>query len=574
MKTISTLIKLQFRAGVRLISRDKTLAKTIGKWLLISFIALVLLIGFIAVYFILASQFTATVSRFYGVTVGLVDLSIEFLTFSIAGFMAIQTIFLVPMLIKVLDINNDRDILLKFPISSKQIFISKIIVAYIFELLFALAILAPILIAYGIAVSASWWFFLIIPLFVLFVPVFPFFLAIMAFFPALKITLWIKNKSSLTTLLYFVLLVLAVVFYMLMVQGFVRNVAHGGLTGTLHENADTIRRVASFLYPARFFARLTYGTLAVGFINFGIIVGVSIVLLSGAIFIANIKYRGFYMREHGMISGFKARGEYKGNNATRASIIKDCRNIFRSSNYTFQFLLVVSIIPLLIFFSNRVANYAMYQTLDSVRMGGLAHGISFEISAFITIVLVPLAASFSASNISREGYNIHHTKLIPLAYRKQLLIKTLIVFIPIFAAILIGSLLSMINHRVHDGMDPLSGLVGGEVAMLLFIAAFLAAGYVSLGTYFDIRKPLCNQIGAGELTKPTGHANLIIILGTIIGLGFGSLGMMSAFGAEIGFGLSNTAFRWILLAFSFVFGAAFTIALFVDGPRRYNQIEQ
>jgi len=568
MKTISTLIKLQFRAGVRLISRDKTLARTIGKWLLISFVALLLMTGFIAVYHMLANQFT--------VIEGGIDLTIEFLTFSIAGFMAIQTIFLIPMLIKVLDINNDREILLKFPISSKQIFISKIIVAYIFELLFALAILSPILIAYGITVNAVWWFYLLIPLFILFVPVFPFFLAIMAFFPVLKIILWIKNKSSLTTVFYLVLLVSAVVLYMLMMQSFIRDVANDGLRSVLQENSETIIRVATFLYPARAFARLTYtyGTVSAGFINFGIIIGISIVLLAGAIFIANIKYRGFYMREHGTISGFKARGEYKGNNATRASIVKDCRNIFRSSNYTFQFLLVVSIIPLLIFFSNRVANYAMYQTLDSVRMGGLAHGISFEISAFITIVLVPLAASFSASNISREGYNIHHTKLIPLAYRKQLLIKTLIVFIPIFAAILIGSLLSMINHRVHDGMDPLSGLVGGEVAMLLFIAAFLTVGYISLGTYFDIRKPLCNQIGAGELTKSTGHANFIILLGAAIGIGFGSLGMLSAFSQEIGFGLGVTAFRWILLAFSFVFGTVFTIALFVDGPRRYYQIEQ
>ncbi|MCL2556387.1 MAG: hypothetical protein FWE03_05175 [Firmicutes bacterium] len=570
MKTISTLIKLQFRAGVRLISRDKTLGKTIGKWILISLVALVLMAGFIAIYYMLATQFTVIEAG--------IDLTVEFLTFSIVGFMAIQTIFLIPMLIKVLDINNDREILLKFPISSKQIFISKIIVVYCFELLFALAILAPILIAYGIAINAAWWFYLIIPLFILFVPVFPFFLAIMAFFPVLKVTLWIKNKSSLTTLSYLLLLIAAVVLYMLMVQSFVKDVAYGGLGAMLHDNADTIIRVATFLYPAKAFARLTYGTVVAGFINFGIIMALTIVLLAIAIFIANIKYKGLYMKEHGMISSFKSKGDYKGNNATRAAIVKDCRNIFRSSNYTFQFLLVVTIIPLLIFFSNRIANYAMYQSLHStlggIAMGSLAHGISFEISVFITIVLVPLAASFAASNISREGYNIYHTKLIPVAYRKQLFIKTAIVFIPIFVAILIGSLLSMINHSISYGEDPLSGLAGSEVVMLLFIAAFLTIGYISLGTYFDIRKPLCSQIGAGELTKPTGHANFIILLGVAIGIGFGSLGMLSAFAQEIEFGLSTDAFRWILLAFSFVFGAVFTITLFVDGPRRYNQIEQ
>jgi len=575
MSTVRTLIQLQFKAGVRLVARDKTLAKTVGKWLILGLIAAALLTGFIVAYSMLASQFTL-------INAG-VDLTLEFLTFTVLGFMIIQTLFLIPMLIKILDVNNDRELLLKLPVSSRQIFISKIIVAYAFELLFALAILAPMLMAYGFATGASWYFFTMMPLFILFVPVFPFFLAIILLFPILKITLWVKSKTSVTTILYLVALVAAVVLYMLFIQTFVRNVASAGFAPMLGDNAGSIQNTARFMWPARAFALMTYGTVGQFFINFGIILGTSAVLLSGAIFIANAKYKKFYMQEHGTYSSFSMSGGYRGSNPTKSVVKRECLNIFRSPNYTFQFLLIVVITPLLIFFSNRIANYAMFQSLvlgGGAEATGLYQGISFEISTFITIVLVPLAASFAASNISREGGNIYHTKIIPVGYRKQLIIKTLIVFIPIFIAILVGSVLSTLGHNVQgtgdlDGATAvLSGLSGGEVVMLMAIATFMTIGYICLGTYFDLRRPLCNQIGTGELTKATGHANFIIVLGALVGIGFGAMGLFSAFSDSIGINFSTTAFRWLLLAFSVVFGAIFSVLLFIDGPKRYHKLEQ
>jgi len=570
MDTIWTLIKLQFNAGVRL-AKDKSPLKTALKWLLIGIIAAALLGGFVAVYYFLARQFT------FAYTGGF-DLGIEFLTFTIAGFMVIQALFLIPMLIKVLDINNDRELLLKLPLSSRQIFISKIIVAYMFELVFAAVILGPLLIAYGIAFSASWWFFAaVIPFMILFVPVFPFFLAILALFPMMKLAQFMKNRSSATTVAYLVGLVAAVVLYMLIVQAMIRPlIAEDGIGAVLGDNAMTISNVSRFFYPARAFALLAAGGAMVVLINLGIVLGSSVAMLSLAFFIASLKYKKFYMEEHGTISSFKAKSEYKGGNSAFAVFIKDVRNIFRSSNYAFQFLLIVAITPLLIFFSNRIANFAMFQSFMDYGVVDMSHGISFEISLFITLVLIPLASAFAASNISREGHNIYHTKLIPVSFRKQILIKTGIVFVPIFVSILIGALLSMLNHQVVPGAagTTIAGLAGTEVLMLLAIATFMAVGYICLGTYIDIRKPLCNQVGSGELTKSTGHANFIILLGASLGLGFGAIGLLSAFGAEVDFAMSARAFRVFLLCFSAVFGAVFATLLFIDGPKRYNKLEQ
>ncbi|MCL2861126.1 MAG: hypothetical protein FWE22_01795 [Firmicutes bacterium] len=566
MDTIWTLIKLQFRAGAR-IAREKSPARTALKWLIIIAVASVLMGGLIAVYYMLSNQFT--------IIEGGVDLLNEFLTFTLAAFMAIQTLFLIPLLIKVLDINNDRELLLKLPLSSRQIFISKLLVAYSFELLFTLVILGPLLIAYGAVASMAWWFFVFaIPLFIIFVPVFPFFLTILLLFPIIKLVQFLKQRTVITILVYLGALVGGIILYMQVVQGMVHAIAYDGFADTLQNNAGQIQNISRYLFPAQLFAFMVSGGAGSFFGWFAVVIAASAILLTGAFYIANLKYKKFYMEEHGTMSGFSAKGKYNGLNSSTAVLGKDSRNIFRSSNYTFQFLLIVAITPLLIFFSNRVANYAAFHSLAEYGQASMAGDMGFEITLLISIVLIPLASAFAASNISREGHNIYHTKLIPVSFRKQLFIKAGIVFVPIFATTLVGVLLSMITHRnIGGGSMYIAGLQGTDVLVLLVITTFMAIGYICLGTYIDLRKPLCNQIGTGELTKATGHANFIILLGTIIGLGFGAVALLAAFDINI-VDISRQGFRIFLLIFSIVFGGTFAALLFVDGPKRYYRLEQ
>ena len=569
METVLTLISLQFKAGARIV-RSTSSIKTALRWLVILAVAGGLLAGLLAVFYQFASQFTE-------ISLG-IDLTTEFLTFTIAAFMVVQTFFLLPLLIKVLDINNDRELLLKLPLSSRQIFVSKIIVAYIFEIVFCAAILGPILIVYGAVISASWWFYVfVVPFSILFVPIFPFFLAILGLFPMMKLNWFMKNHSLLTIVAYLVLLVAGVVAYMNTVQSMITPLIAGeGFRDTLLENAQGIQSVAKGFYPARAFALLSYGTVAAFFINFGIILAGFLMLAAFAFFVAGLKYKKFYQEEHSFVSNFKSKSGYKAIGPQKAVLKKDILNIFRSSNYTFQFLLIVAITPLLIFYSNRIANFATFQSFNRFGEQGLSFGISFEISLFIVLVLIPLASSFAASNISREGHNIYHTKLIPVSFKKQLLIKTAIVFVPIFVAVTAGALLSMLSHDVLRGAagGVMPGLSGTDVVVLLVIALFLSLGYISLGTYIDLRRPLCNQIGTGELTKATGHSNFIIILGSLLGVGFGVLGLFSAFNIDVGIRMNHNSFIGFVIAFAVLFGAAFTTLLFVDGERAYKKLEQ
>lgn len=483
---------------------------------------------------------------------------------------------MIPLLIKTMDISNDRELLLKLPVSSRQIFVSKIVVTYMFELVFAAVILFPILIAFGLASSMAVGFFFLIPVLLLFVPVLPFFLAILVMFPVMSVVRFLRNRSLLTIGLYLIGLVVLIVGYMYLVSGLVYAIADNGFANLLQDEAraKSIKNIAKFLYPAKAFANLFDTSVVTAGISFAIILAVTAAMTTIAFFVAGAKYKKIYMNETSMITKGARKSLFARRPADLAVIDKDIKNIFRSSNYTFQFLLVVVITPLLVYFCNRVAGFSVYRALFRVSEQDKSNNMIFGVSILVTLILIPLASAFAASNISREGYNIYHTKLVPVSFRRQLAIKALIVFVPIFVSITVSSCMTMLSYKMSTQNYTLPGLPFGEAFIVFIISIFMAIGYICMGTYIDLRKPLCNQVGAGELTKTTAHTNLVMIVGVSVGMLFGFLSMWAAFAPFFGSSFSLANWKIIMLVLSVVFAAVFAGLLFLDGARRYYRLEQ
>jgi len=560
-------MRLQFRAGIKL-PRGKTPIKTAVKLIILLSLSAVLLGGFISIYYFLANQFIAKPDS--ALTT---DLRSEFLIFTLTAFMVLQTLFLIPLLIKVLDLNNDRELLLKLPVSSRQIFISKIIVAYFYELIFTAVILFPILLAYGLAVNMAVGFYLLIPVILLFVPVLPFFIASLVIFPIIKVVQFLRSRSSLTTLLYLAGLVLLIIVYMNIINGAVFAIADSGFQEVLNTNAGGIKKVAKFLYPPAFLANMIGTSTTTAFVNFVGIALVSVALIVISFFIAGAQYKKIYMNERGMYTKNTRKTTTKLGSTNAAVVKKDVKNIFRSSNYTFQFLLIVVVTPLLVYFCNRIAGYSVYQAFKGVGLVDRAQDMIFGVSVFVVMLLIPLASSFAASNITREGHNIYQTKLIPVSYRKQLFIKAAIVFVPILVSILISCGLTMLQYKITE-TDIIRGLSVTEALTIFSVAIFMSIGYICFGTYLDLKRPLCNQIGSGELVKSTASINSIMLIGVVTGMFFGVLGMFSGFAEVIGINFSEQSFKVMCVVLSGIFAILSLYLLFVTGPKRYYRLEQ
>ncbi|MCL2586983.1 MAG: hypothetical protein FWE31_01950 [Firmicutes bacterium] len=575
MKSIWTLIKIQFKSRVAL-KKEKTTRERIKFGLTVA-----LLLGvfgaFIFLYYLFAGQFIDTINPEAN------DLSYPFLVFTILFFQAIQTVFLIPSLLKRLDINNERELLLKLPVSHKQIFASKVIVAYILEVLFAVVLLLPILIAFGIASSMHWGFYLYIPLILLFAPALPFFVASLLLYPAMKLVQLMKSRAILTSLGFLIGLIGGMALYIFVMNTIVGHLtAEGNFRLTLNNNVTGIRNTADLFFPQRLFANLVGADAITALWSFFAILGGSALFMALSYFIGSLAYKQSYQDER---SGFNAKttpNSFKQGSPRKATLTKEIKNIFRSSNYTFQLFLVVIITPMIVFFVDRISSATFFESLRIQQQADNAGSVGFGIALFVLMILIPLSASFAASNITREGHNVYHTKLIPQPFRTQILTKFFIVFVPVAVSAIISVGVLMIPHQpdpiaqitVHLGML--------DALFLLFVALCMTAGYVALGTYLDIKRPLSNQVGEGELTRSTPNINFVMALGIVIGSAIGILTIFGNFAHLFehahGFVRFITSVglysQWIFFCFAALFAVGMCALLFVDGPKKYGRLEQ
>ena len=571
MKSIWTLIKLQFKARIAL-PKNRGI-KTLVKIGLIAAILVALFAGFIALYYLLAIQFVRTNP--------ILDLRHEFLVFTLLGFGILQTLFLIPALIKQLDINNDRELLLKLPITPRQIYVSKVVVSYLFEIVFAVFILLPILIAYGIATSMHWGFYLYIPLILLLIPVIPYFIASMLIYPISKLANFIKSRSIVTSISYFFGLAGAVIAYMLLIEAAMDAIMDATtFRSTLDQNVEGLRNFSSYFVPQRLFANLMDTKWYTALWSFGAILAGSIVLLGISYYVAGANYKKTYQNEGGGYVSIKKKNIYKQRSPFFSVLKKDVKNIFRSPNYTFQFLLLVILTPLVVFFVNRIAITSTYQSFRNT--GTIEHGLGmvFGVSVLVMLILLPLVCSFASSSITREGHTIYHTKLIPVSFRKQLLIKSLIIFVPVFVCI-VASILLMRIPQEPGAFAPLVYISWVDAMYLMFACTALAIGYICLGIYLDLRRPLCNQVGAGELQKPTHTVNLMMVCGLVVGVVIGTLGLLGNYVELLSlvpnlhvFAKIGSHMRTTLAVVASILGVGSVLLLFLDGPKRYRMIEQ
>ncbi|MCL2570422.1 MAG: hypothetical protein FWE16_04425 [Firmicutes bacterium] len=573
MKTIWTLIKLQFKARVAL-KKQPSLQKKIKFGIIVA--SLFALFGlFVFVYWLLANQFVSDNP--------LLDLRREFLIFTILGFQVLQTVFLIPNMVKSLDINNERELLLKLPITHKQIFASKMITGYLGEILFATIIMLPILIAYGLASSMSWGFYLFVPIILIFLPAIPFFISSLVLYPVTKAVQFMKSRALLTSVSYLVGLVVAIYLYMQAIHTVMAGIMDSGnFRLQLEDNIYRIREVGRMFFPQGLFANMGSGEPLTILWSFFVLIGICGALLAISYFIAGANYKKTYMNETS--GGYRSISRSHVSNPRSplyATFKKDTLNILRSSNYTFQLLLMVVITPMLVFFVNRIAFFSSYQEFRNMGELDQAGGIAFGVSLFVLLILLPLVSSFAASNITREGPNIYHTKIIPQSYIRQLFVKIVIVMIPIILAVVASVLMLRIPFQ-PDILAPPQYLHGWDVWYLLLVGLFMAVGYVCIGTYFDLRNPLCNQLGDGELVKPTKHVNNIMGIGIVIGAVVGILAMIGGFADLLTFApqwirtiaIMGEHIKTVFFVFAGIFAVVSVLLLAIDGVRQYKKLEQ
>ncbi len=470
----------------------------------------------------------------------------EFLTIFSFLIMVLIVAVGVTMATKVLFTKVDLSII-KLPVNGGEVFLAKLIYLFVKMLELCLILVLPTLIIFGIKTAQSTIYFLNLLPSILFLPIVPLLAAVLLSVPVMWVINIFKNKFIVLLLFYTLTLVAGFLLYIFALK-FILKVLESGNFANVFDSSTiySIRQFTSYLYLPMLFKNILI------FYNFwkSLAINLALTLILCAIIYVFAKNAYYNL----LISSKNQKVFYKRTKVvpTRPEIAlfkKDIKNIFRSTNYAFQYLTIVFTTPLLVYFSSEIVSSVGAHLLGTNVLPGIV--------VLILIMYLSIGTSFSATSITREGGNFFLTKIIPVSIKKQIFVKFLIYIIISVPAIFISCLAL-----------ALAGFINYVAAVLIAISlSFVVVGNICHSIVMDIKRPQFASLENGEVSSNNKNISASISIGFIISF------IMGIGGIIISLFVNLPSMYLVLFGFGVPYAIIESFRLFFRLEKRYNNIE-
>lgn len=503
------------------------------------------------------------------------NMKLEFLTLAATITIVIATAVSTGTVIKNLYQNGDNEMLLRFPVSGKEILVAKTIYCYLHNLVVCLLLMLPFYISFGAVTGARVGDYFAYLAVTLLSTLLPFFIANIIAVPVMKLMNAVKNQFVLVLILTIAVVCGVFVFYLTSLSTFLNYMRREGQSlfssGTIYH----FQRFARFAYPFNWYAELIngrlYGGLSAGQLALRFLY---IFLLNGALGVIAyfVTTREYYKTILYGIETAKASFHKKVKDVQRSApwalFRREFYLILRSFNYSFQYFAMACAAPLMVFFCNRLAATMGAESLGAQIMPGL--------TLMVIIIFVTIVVSFASTCISREGNCFYHTKIIPVTYTTQTLVKFALYAGVATISVALCCMVSGIYYTSEAGKHMLSAM---DVGAIFGISEILVISLTSLYMLLDIKSPTFNVAGDGELVAANKNIALAMIVGILVAVLYGVFAMVYSF-------IPMTIGKWqvttygghignlylILALISLVLLGASLSALFVNLNKKYQRI--
>lgn len=479
----------------------------------------------------------------------LYELEYEFLQMFITLSQVILIAFGVSSVIKTLYYSGDNELLLRFPVSGEAVFIAKISILIMYQAIYTILVMFPVFVMFGVAINAPINFYILIPVIMIISIVFPLCLANMLAIPTMYLNAKLKNKYLFILGLSVALVAGGFAIYMGAIQSVVGFMKDEAMRFFSPQTFDILTDALKYTVPFRWFADVMTGR--------NIVLGLPLALISVllALWGAIIVVKKMYL--YTVVKALEASGNAfrrVTKNRHRHPIISVFRRefieIFRSSNYSFQYLCMAVAAPIMVYSCNRLASSLGERSIGAVILPAL--------TLLVILIFVAIILSFAGSCVSREGENFYLTKISPVSVKLQVLVKLALYLIVAFVSIIITTAVVILTKQVSIGMG----------FAIMGIAIMISIGITCLAVKMDINKPHFAVGGDGELTNGNASIFIALVIGFAIAVAFGIFGMVGIFlwGIPFTFG--------IIAGISFLLMVASIIWLIVKLELSYNRIMQ
>lgn len=420
--------------------------------------------------------------------------------------------------IKVLYYKGDNEILMRYPVSGAEVFISKTLFLFLSQFIVTTVVMAPFLVAYASVSGLGIAFYVKIPVPILLMVFINFFLSNILAIPIMHLTNRIRNKFILIIIGLAILVTAGFALYMLLFNSMVTYMNDTAFSVFSDDMVAVIETVAKWLIPAKYFADVMVGKEL--YIAYPALIGMLGLTLIGMIFIIYFLYAKTLLNNVEVEgSAFKHVTKNRRRPIFVTLLRKEFLQVFRSVNYSFQYFVLACAMPVMIYFCNEITG----------RLGEnqIGEQIALGMTMLVMLIFTTVITSFAATSTSREGDNFYHTKVAPVSIQKQLFAKFTMFFLVSVAANAVCAVVLYFTEQVNL-----------TDAIWLFVMVELAAiAETLIAMRMDIAHPYFNLSGEGEVVNNNASTTLAVAMGFAVAVVIGIICMFLGYLGNTGFSI-------------------------------------
>lgn len=420
--------------------------------------------------------------------------------------------------IKVLYYKGDNEILMRYPVSGAEVFISKTLFLFLSQFIVTTVVMAPFLVAYASVSGLGVAFYVKIPVPILLMVFINFFLSNILAIPIMHLTNRIRNKFILIIIGLAILVTAGFALYMLLFNSMVTYMNDTAFSVFSDDMVAVIETVAKWLIPAKYFADVMVGKEL--YIAYPALIGMLGLTLIGMIFIIYFLYAKTLLNNVEVEgSAFKHVTKNRRRPIFVTLLRKEFLQVFRSVNYSFQYFVLACAMPVMIYFCNEITG----------RLGEnqIGEQIALGMTMLVMLIFTTVITSFAATSTSREGDNFYHTKVAPVSIQKQLFAKFTMFFLVSVAANAVCAVVLYFTEQVNL-----------TDAIWLFVMVELAAiAETLIAMRMDIAHPYFNLSGEGEVVNNNASTTLAVAMGFAVAVVIGIICMFLGYLGNTGFSI-------------------------------------
>ena len=420
--------------------------------------------------------------------------------------------------IKVLYYKGDNEILMRYPVSGAEVFISKTLFLFLSQFIVTTVVMAPFLVAYASVSGLGAAFYVKIPVPILLMVFINFFLSNILAIPIMHLTNRIRNKFILIIIGLAILVTAGFALYMLLFNSMVTYMNDTAFSVFSDDMVAVIETVAKWLIPAKYFADVMVGKEL--YIAYPALIGMLGLTLIGMIFIIYFLYAKTLLNNVEVEgSAFKHVTKNRRRPIFVTLLRKEFLQVFRSVNYSFQYFVLACAMPVMIYFCNEITG----------RLGEnqIGEQIALGMTMLVMLIFATVITSFAATSTSREGDNFYHTKVAPVSIQKQLFAKFTMFFLVSFAANAVCAVVLYFTKQVNLT----------DAIWLFVMVELVAIAETLIAMRMDIAHPYFNLSGEGEVVNNNASTTLAVAMGFAVAVVIGIICMFLGYLGNTGFSI-------------------------------------